>query len=596
MTLDFTTPAAIFILFLLVVLNLPLKKYLPRAALSVPELVLITIMLMVSASIPTMGLTMYLIPLISGATYYANPQNEWGTLLIPHIKPWLIVQDATAVKWFYEGLPVGGRIPWAAWARPLAVWIPLIVAIYLVMTFLMVILRKQWVDREKLTYPMTRAPLELIHSTTNRLFRNRLFWFGFLIPVVIGCINGLHYYAPLIPGVKLSQGISIFRRTLGLSFRISFPMIGFTWFVNRQLALSLWFFCLCTTVVQGIFNITGFEQQAFLPYNSDRPTLGWLAFGALVYLVLYGLWMSRGHLKSMWRSALARRDDPDEIVSPAIAFWGTAVGLLFICGWLIAAGLSPTAALIMVFLLFIIFIGITRAVAEGGLAATRAPVIAPVVTTSLLGSAQIGPVGLSALGMSFVYNSDVRTFVMAAVANGLKMLDGIAQNKRRIFWAILIAVIVSLASSIWAVLAIGYKNGAINADGWFFVSGPQYPLRYYAEKIRHPGGPDWMYMGFAAGGALFGWLLQFLRMRFLWFPFHPLGFAFSTVMMTNSLWFSIFLAWLIKTMVLKYGGAKMYEEGKVFFIALIVGQFVVNGFWLILDIITRHTGNVLYWA
>lgn len=596
MTLDFTTPAAIFILFFLAILNLPLKKFFPRLALSVPELILISIMLMVAASIPTMGLTLYLVPLISGVKYYANPQNEWGTTLLPHIKSWLIVQDDMAVKWFYEGLPKGESIPWVAWMKPLAAWLPLIVTIYLVMIFIMVIMRKQWVEREKLTYPMTKAPLELIHSTENHLFRNRLFWIGFSIPVVLGCINGLHHYIPLIPGIKLAQSISIFRRTLGLDFRISFPMIGFTYFVNQQLAFSLWFFCLCTTVVQGIFNITGFEQRDFLPYNLDRPTLGWLALGALIYIVLYGLWMSRGHFKSVWRLVRTRQDDPDEIVSPTIAFWGMAAGLLFLFLWLVASGLSPIISLILIFFLFLIYIGITRAVVEGGIATTRAPVIAPVITTSFLGPSYIGPQGLASLGMSFIYNSDVRTFVMVSVANGLKMLDEIAQNKRRIFLAILVAIVVSLFSSILTVLLLGYKNGAINANSWFFINGPQYPLRYYADKIRYPGGPDWLYMGFVAFGSLFALLLQFMRMRFFWFPFHPLGFAFSTVMMTNALWFSIFLAWLIKLTLLKYGGAQVYERSKIFFIALIVGQFVVNGFWLILDFITRHTGNMLYWA
>ena len=38
-------------------------------------------MMTISCSIPTMGLTLYLIPLISGIKYYSNPQNEWDRII-----------------------------------------------------------------------------------------------------------------------------------------------------------------------------------------------------------------------------------------------------------------------------------------------------------------------------------------------------------------------------------------------------------------------------------------------------------------------------------------------------------------------------------
>lgn len=567
MALDFTTPSAIFLIFWLTLGNFFLKRRLSRAALSAPEMILIYVMMIVSCAIPTMGLTLYLIPLISGAKYHATSQNQWDTKIIPHIKENLIVQDGNAVRWFYEGLPGGERIPWSAWTAPLLSWMPLILAIFLVMIFIMVLLRKQWVENEKLNYPMTKAPLELINSPENNIFGNKLYWLGFCIPFLLGCINGLHFYFPLFPGIQMVNSISIFRRTLSLMFRVSFPMIGFTYFVNLPLAFSLWFFCLFTTVQQGIMNITGLASMEWLPYT-PTAVLGWQSFGGLLVMVLYGFWVSRRHLMTIIRNISFRQEDnsvAEEIISYRTALLGTCIGLLFIFFWLVMSGLGPVPSVLAIVFAFILFIGITRVVAEGGLAATRAPVIAPVATASLFGSSRLGPSGMAALGLMFVYASDVRTFVMASVANGLKMLEDIKENKRWIFMAIIISILVTLASSIWATILMGYKYGGINADNWFFVAGPQYPWKYVAEQMQHPSGTNWGYMGMMAAGAAATGLMQFLRVRFLWFPFHPLGFVFSTIMMTNQLWLSIFLAWMIKVMILKYGGAGLYERGKKFF-------------------------------
>jgi hypothetical protein len=599
MALDFTTPAAIFFIFWIALYNYFARKYFPKGSFSYAELILIYIMMLVSCSIPTMGLNLYLIPLIAGTGYYATPQNQWDKIILPHIKKWTVVQDGNAVRWFFEGIPKGEPIPWKAWFTPLFSWTLLILAVFLVMIFLMVILRKQWVESEKLNYPMTKTPLELINAPENEVFKNRVFWLGFLIPFTVGCINALHFYQPLFPGINLLTNVPLFRRTVHLQFRVSFPMIGFAYFINLPLAFSLWFFCLFTTFQQGVFNIMGYGVTEFLPYNADRPLLGWQSFGSLLVIVLYGFYTSRKNLAGVVRKALKREpalSDDNEIVSYGVAFWGTVASILFIFAWLIVSGLSPLPAVLFIFFAFVIFIGITRVVAEGGLAATRAPVISPVATTSLLGSERIGPSGLCALGLTFVYTSDVRTFVMASVANGLKMLENIKRNKRMIFWAIILSIVVTFFASVWATLLLGYRYGAINANSWFFVSGPQYPWKYAAEKIKQPGGIDSLYIIFTGIGAAVTILLQVMRARFLWFPFHPLGLAFSTIMMTNALWFSIFIAWLVKTMILRYGGSQIYEKGKSFFIGLIVGQFVANGIWLLIDFFTGKTGNVIFWA
>ena len=55
----------------------------------------------------------------------------------------------------------------------------------------------------------------------------------------------------------------------------------------------------------------------------------------------------------------------------------------------------------------------------------------------------------------------------------------------------------------------------------------------------------------------------------------------------------VFLAWLIKTVVLKYGGLRAYLALQPLFYGLDLGQFVAGGLWLIIDYFTGAMGNRL---
>lgn len=143
-------------------------------------------------------------------------------------------------------------------------------------------------------------------------------------------------------------------------------------------------------------------------------------------------------------------------------------------------------------------------------------------------------------------------------------------------------------------LKLGYQFGAINANSWFFVHGPQAPFIYTVEHILHPSGPYKLGWFFTGIGSIFTFSLLFMRYRFLWWPFHPLGFVFCGSSLTAWIWFSIFIGWLLKTLLLKYGGAKVYSNARPFFLGLILGQFTASGIWLIIDFFTKTTGNMIF--
>ncbi|MBT4980925.1 MAG: hypothetical protein HOL51_00845 [Gemmatimonadetes bacterium] len=171
LSIDFSTARALFLFFLLTgFFNALLRRFATSLALGRRELIVVYIMMIVASAIPTMGLSEYLLTIITGAQYFATPENEWGLHILPHLPQWMVPQDPNAVKWFFEGAPSGVGVPWEAWVEPLCYWAVLIIALYLVMISSMVILRRQWVDRERLIYPLVKCLCRWSRTSGERLW------------------------------------------------------------------------------------------------------------------------------------------------------------------------------------------------------------------------------------------------------------------------------------------------------------------------------------------------------------------------------------------------------------------------------------------
>ena len=55
-----------------------------------------------------------------------------------------------------------------------------------------------------------------------------------------------------------------------------------------------------------------------------------------------------------------------------------------------------------------------------------------------------------------------------------------------------------------------------------------------------------------------------------------------------------FLAWLLKGIILKYGGPPLYAAVRPFFLGLILGQFAICGIFWIVDAFTGNIGNYIF--
>ena len=602
--LSSSTPAAFFLLFWLVALVQPLLGLVRRHwAFNRAELLLITAMMMLATAIPSRGFTGAAIPAISSVLYYATPENNWVELLVPHIPPSLVVQDEVAIKQFYEGLPRGESIPWGAWVGPLSWWLSFMAAFYLVLICAMVIMRRQWMDHERLLYPLVQVPLGMIEdgprpARVKPFLRNPIMWAGFAVPAILNTINSLSHYYEFAPRVDLDLPLALGHDAVVLRIRLNYLMMGLAYFINTGISGSLWFFYLLAKAQEWACATLGvFTTEQLDAFSHAGPTTGMLShqsMGAMIALVVLGLWTARGHLKAVWQQAKAGGSAAGELLSYRMAVGGLVVGLAVMGLWLWQTGLPWWAVVLFLGAAFAIFFALTRVIVEAGLSSAVEGLSGAGFVVSGVGSTALGATGMMALGFTLAWAGDLLVFMMAPCANGIRLLHGLKVGRRRVLAMLAAALAIGLVGSIYATLNLGYQYGALNLHRQYF-SGlfALEPFRFAARFIETPTGPYWLGWLWNGVGAAVMVLLLWARHHLLWWPLHPIGYVTSGTWILGNIWFSIFLAWLIKSVVLKYMGPGGYRSTRWFFFGVILGQFASGGAWLVVDGFTGMTGNVI---
>jgi len=586
--------AVVFLFTALVFINATVISLLGIGGLSRTELSLIFIMMLVGASIPTWGTSTYLIAVIAAPQYFASAENGWQTKIVKHIQEWLVPQDMTALRWFYNGKPAGEPIPWEAWVVPLFWWISLVMAIFFLCHCLVAALRRQWVEYERLPFPLMELPQQLINTPAGTpwpaFVSKRSFWIGMGVPFFIVMWNVITYFTPAIPQIPTDLGgaVRIGPAFPAINTNINFAIVGFTYFVHLDVSFSIWFFTLLTMVQEGLFNQFGYTIAGRDIYTFGHPGIGWQGFGALTVMVISMFWMARGHLHSIWRKAW--RDDPDvddsrELMSYRTIVFGGALSALYICLWMWRSGISPVAVVLFLLATVVLYTGITRVVMEGGLLFCRGPMVAQTFVGYALGGPNMSVESHVAMGLHYGWHHELKGFFMAAAANSSKISDLMRIPRRPLTLYIMGTAFVAVVVSMAFTLYMGYSYGAYNYGGWIFGYGSQVP---FVEILRKKAtfGPDFQRLGHMGIGAMLMSALTFMRYRFAWWPLHPIGLPVGICSYpVTIIVFSVFLSWFSKWVIMRAGGIRLYRGAQPFFIGLILGYFTAIGISFVFDVI-----------
>ncbi len=588
--------AAILPLFVLTAVVNPLLGLVrPGTRFTTPELFLIFACILVASSVPGFGFVFHFLRVISTPYYFVSSENRWHEVFFGHLPDWLVVPNpSNALTWFFEGLPQNQAIPWEIWIIPMFWWMTFVGALFLCGACMVVLIRKQWIDYERLSFPLAQIPLAMIQTDRERLIppylRNRLFWIGFAIPLTIIGWNIIDYFTdvgPLRIGTPYSHHVVFAREFPPLILQLNYLVLATAFFANLNVLFSTWIFVLVQTVQTGLLNRIGLLRISGSLNLNDLPLVHY--FGGFVVFILWGLWVARHHLLAVFSHIFRRSrklDDRNELISYRAAFWGMSLTLFYAVAWLYSAGMTLPVIASFLAALFILYIGIARIVAETGLVYMDLPINANEFTVAVWGTSEIPLASLTNLGLANVYARNWRLFSMTALSHLIYMGGRTIKNGRiRLLGLMLATLLVSLVAAVGFTVYMGYNPHQAPAfRGMSQLLSPVY-IDIIATWVQNKTVVSQMEkLSFGLGAVVMSLLIA-LQFYVTWWPLHPVGFALGGVLLIKGHVLSIFMAWLIKGILIRTGGVQAYRKAQPVFIGLLAGYAVAVGLSFAVDAI-----------
>ena len=583
-----------FVYAVLVLINVGLARYKVEWSLRKEELQVVLAMGLIGAFFPFFGLAAFMVPTIAGPFYLDTAENGWRELLHEHIPSWIALNNEDgAAKLFFEGLSPSDSIPWGAWIIPMFWWTTLICAIAWLTLCITVILRKQWVDYERLEYPLMKVGIFLAAESDDpdgiaHMVRNRVFRVGFGLGVLAVMWNVISFFYPLVPQIPTTPSATGWFQWLpgAPTFWVQFSVyiFGFAYFARVEALFSFWMFFLITGVEVVVFDRLGVGSSIG---EGGLEAVRSQSFGALIMIVLVSLWMARSHLKKVFRKAIYNDpdvDDSNEVLSYRTAVFGLGIGLLYMGGWLHLAGMEFTVLGLYMMFAVIAYIGLSRIVAEVGLPyANISDTALNWAPFYILGSRDLSAPSMVTQGYIFALFATTRGFLGPPLTHTLKLTSGLVFRRNRLVMAIAIAMLVGMAFACGDTIYTAYRHGGYNLGGLTRVAGVQNNFQRAVTWIRNPEPPDLDRLSFVGVGMTVVTLLTFLRYHFIWWPLPAVGLALQGMPMSRRLAFPVFTVWVYKSIVLKLGGVQMYRRGQPFFIGMMIGYAIAVFFSTVID-------------
>ena len=580
---------------LILVVNVLLKRIKSGMQLSAAELTIIWGMMLVASGIPSSGLMRYLIPLLVSPFYFATAENDWADLFHQHLPSWMVVSNPKAVSYFYEKLPDGEAIPWEAWLKPMLAWSAFALVFFFMIICWSVLLRKQWVEHERFSFPLVQLPVEIFQppegkELINRFFKNYAMWIGFSIPVVLHGLKGLHLYFPFIPNPPVFFPISRYFTEKPFSALAWWPsvqlfiypsVIAVVYLLTLEISFSFWFFFLLTKIESILIYAAGSKINTGT-FQQNQQMGGFLVF------IVFTIWLGRDHFKNTFSTLFGRKttNDRNEPLPYAWAVTGLICSLFLLALMCILAGMNAWVAIFILVLFLGLSTVMTWMVTNGGLLFVLYPFLPSDYLITLFGSARVRASSWTIVVYERVLMFDMREFMMPSVVNNFKIVDQIRVKQRSLLIVMGLSMVFAIGVSYYSSLNLIYKRGALNLQHWTYVISATAPFTRLASILQHPTGIEIdRFISLIIGGlAIFGILL--MRHHYLWWKIHPIGFLMTTSYATYCYWFSFFLGWLCKYIMLKFGGFAYYRKLRPAFLGVILGECLVGGIWIIVGLVT----------
>ena len=363
---------------------------------------------------------------------------------------------------------------------------------------------------------------------------------------------------------------------------------------------SCWFFMFLSRFELIAAATAGYTDSTHFPYVAQQGV------GAIVGMFLTVAFSARRHLLAACRAALspthhkpqATDHEPrttshqplatsHEAMSPRTAVFGLVAGAAGMVWFATAAGMRLTTAILFLGILFIIVIVVARLRAEIGLPTFELyQVGADQVMQRVAGTSAWNPNELSVMTLMFWMTRTHRQFPMQTHVDALRIGRRTNTSLRSVAILILLTSALGTVAAFWALLQ---TQATSSASGFRESRGPAlWPSAATLVLPSTPGSPPPRSPTAAASAPR------------LWLPVHPLsaaecfapagprlhpaGYLVAGSFGLFRLWLPIFVSWLLKALILRYGGLSGYRAALPFFIGLIAGEFAAGFLRTLLDL------------
>lgn len=507
-----------------------------------------------------------------------------------------------------------GFIPLKDWVNPMISWSWLLALLFMGYFGFNVLMRKQWSDSERFTFPMNTLPRLLFRededdegekvSSPNKLkawlrplFRNKMMWIGFAVMFPLVILKGLSFYYPNVPAPNwgdmwgnppLNTYVTnpLLKAYLQNAWvNIIFSLLAITLLMETDMLFSIWVSFFIVQLFYLFGKSLNFNRFSGYPWDWSQSIGSFIAF-ALVAIIV-----ARRHLWNIMKHLLGKvtLNDSDEAVSYRTAFIMIVLSVLGLVFWGLWTQTGWVAALLFFGYMLVCGFTASKIRAEAGLAYDMwTPYYAMLLVSALGGFAVFGGPGVMVATIASGFMGPTAFILFAPVQVEMMELGRhFKVRPRDIGWALTIGLAGALFLGGFTFLSMTYGVGGNNLQGQYF-----YDQNWYFDKYREGElsmdralanhqvhTPETAPMnisknvdakGIAIGMVVTG-ILAILRSVFTWFPLHPLGYVIALTWFGRTMWLTCFVAWVIRLLVLKIGGAHSIRKGLVPFS---VGMFI----------------------
>jgi hypothetical protein len=519
-------------------------------------------------------------------------------------------------------------IPWKAWLAPALYWAPLLLLFMTLSISLARVLYRQWAERELVAFPLAEIAADLVRRDLKRplpdIFYNRGFWFGFGALVLIFAINGIHAHVPKMIEIpvkfmfyELSQQFPFLKNSHeGYSLlrgSIYFAVVAAAVLLPSEISFTSWFTWPIMIVCTYFYYVQ--TAQKFGSLESTMMMTG--AFWAMAGVILYA---GRTYYAAILKGSFGFKPRAGGGSADAQSVRVCRVFLASVAGFIAVLalyGIPLDLAVIWTLALLMLFLVTCRIVAEMGIPWTPLSGVGPTpFLLSVLGEKALGARALALLAVFDNITLNTTLHLSPAAANAAHVetrLRGRLSGPGILVPFLLVMLTAFAATALW----IGYSSeGAVNdyptrgfntinnaaasvqniflqgqgPDAARGVLAVNAPLRERWASVR----VDPRFPPLFAFGAALVLLTGLARLRFAWFPLHPLPLVLLGSWVMSRYAFSFFLGWLIKAAILKVGGGRLFERTKPFFVGVVSGLAFIYAFWIFANIIIFRNNNFTF--